>query len=389
MRPTKLATCVLVLMLFASPILGGATALAAFADLEGVWAEDAIVALDQQGLFEDLWTEEFSPSQSLTHEETIQLMSTAFQLTDEEELQLKDWLNQLLVAHPEGITRGEFAAVLANLLGLGEHTEVPQGFYPSFSDLNPDYPGFLGIEILQRLALLPAHMVGRFEPYRLITRAEMAYVLEQALKLEEIEGVVAEVENEGRQVVLKETEDAEGIKLSLLAETLYLAPGSLTKDPITKNEKLNPGQHIVALTRGNQALLVHLDDESPVQALMHGFNQATKVLADILTPAQINALITGDWEQLGEEVRYEVYQELVDRGIAPWEAEALIQQDWSNLQVMLQDRLTQETAEYLDVTPELISAALNQNWSQLLEYAQVELAQRLLTSDWLQNIMEN
>ena len=41
------------------------------------------------------------------------------------------------------------------------------------------------------------------------------------------------------------------------------------------------------------------------------------------------------------------------------------------------------------MAPELISAALDQNWSKVLEYAQVELAQRLLTSEWLQNIMDN
>lgn len=56
---------------------------------------------------------------------------------------------------------------------------------------------------------------------------------------------------------------------------------------------------------------------------------------------------------------------------------------------MLQERLTAETAEYLDVAPELINAALNRNWTQVLEYAQVELAQRLLTSEWLQNVMDN
>ena len=90
-----------------------------------------------------------------------------------------------------------------------------------------------------------------------------------------------------------------------------------------------------------------------------------------------------------EEVRYELYQELVDRGVAPWEAEAAINQDWSSLQLMLKERLTAETAEYLDVAPELISAALDQNWSKVLQYAQVELAQRLLTSEWLQNVLDN
>ncbi|WP_461364852.1 S-layer homology domain-containing protein [Candidatus Darwinibacter acetoxidans] len=386
MRPTKLTAGVVVLVLLT---FLSATGLAAFADIDGIWAESAILTLEEQGLFEGLWDSEFAPSKSLSHAEAQQLLAAAFQLTEEESTELAAWLNQLLVAHPEGITRGEFASLLGSLLGLGEHTEAPKGFYPSFSDLNMDYPGFLGIELLQRLALLPTHMVGRFEPYRLITRAEAAYILDQALRLDEISGVVEEVQNDGRQVVVKASEEGEGTVLTILGETLYVSPSSLTKDTLNKEEKLRPGQKVEILVRDNQALLVKLEEAGTVQALIQGLNKATQVLADILTPAQINALITGNWEELGEEVRYQVYEELVDRGVAPWEAEAAINQDWSSLQLMLQERLTAETAEYLDVAPELINAALNRNWTQVLEYAQVELAQRLLTSEWLQNVMDN
>lgn len=386
MRPEKLTACVLVVLILT---LNSAAALAAFTDIQGTWAESAIEALEEKGLFTELWEEEFKPSASVTHAEALQLVREGFGLTAEEGEALGQWLNQLLVAHPEGITRGEFAALLGSVLGLGELTEVPNGFYPSFSDLNLDYPGFLGVELLQRLALLPTHMVGRFEPYRLLTRAEAAYILEQALRLTEVKGVVAEVQNDGRQVLVKQADGEGDTSLTLLAETLYVSPGSLIKDPVSRGEKLKPGQDVVVLARENQALLVRLESENRTQALLQGLTKATQVVADILTPAQINALITGDWEQLGEEVRYEVYQELVDRGVAPWEAEAAINQDWGSLQLMLKERLTSETAEYLDVAPEMITAALDQNWTKVLEYAQVELAQRLLSSQWLQNILEN
>lgn len=389
MRPTKLHTFILVLTLLVSPLLGGATGLAAFTDIDENWAKEAIVSLEEQGLFENLWVEEFSPHANLTHEETFELLARAFQLTSNEKQELADWLNELLVAHPEGITRGEFAAVLANLLGLGEHSQVPQGFYPSFADLNMDYPGFMGVELLQRLALLPNHILGRFEPYRLITRSEMAFILDQALQLQQVEGVVEEVQEEGRQIVLKQLEDEDTLVLSLLGETLYVTPESLTKDAINRDEKIEKGQHIVVLARENQALLINADEASRAQALLEGLNKAAQALADVLTPAQINAIITGDWEQLGEEVRYELYEELVDRGISPWEADALLKRDWVNLRTMLQERLTQEAADYLSVAPELVHAAMNQDWPKLLEYAQVELAQRLLTSDWLKGVTNN
>lgn len=191
MRPAKLTAFIVFILLCT---MTSAAALAAFADIQGIWAEGAITALEEKGLFAGLWEEEFAPSSSLSHAEALQLLAGGFDLPEEEKEELAQWLNQLLVAHPEGVTRGEFAALLGNLLGLGEHTEVPKGFYPSFSDVNLDYPGFLGIELLQRLALLPTHMVGRFEPYRLITRAEAAYILDQALRLTQVSGAVEEVQ---------------------------------------------------------------------------------------------------------------------------------------------------------------------------------------------------
>lgn len=389
MRPTKFIAIVLTLLVVASPLLGSATAAAAFVDIDHNWARDAIVSLETQGLFDNLWTEQFSPSSAVTHEEALQLLSQAFQLSAEDAEGLKQWLSDLLVAHEEGVTRGEFAAALANLLGLGEHVEVPQGFYPSFADLSMDYPGFMGVEVLQRLGLLPTHMVGRFEPYRLITRSEVAFLLAQAQELTELQGSVQEIMEDGKQFTLKQEEGKEELALTLLSETLFVTPGSLTRDTITKDGQLEKGQNIVVLARNNQALLINLEHVSTAQYVMDGLNKATKALVDVLTPAQINAIIAGDWDQLSEEVSSELYEELVDRGISPWEADALLKRDWASVQLMLQDRLTQEAADYLGVAPELVYAAVSQDWEKLLEYAQVELAQRLLTSDWLKDATTN
>lgn len=389
MRPTKFIAIVLTLLVVASPLLGSATAAAAFVDIDHNWARDAIVSLETQGLFDNLWTEQFSPSSAVTHEEAFTLLSQTFQLTFEDVERLEQWLSDLLVAHEEGVTRGEFAAALANLLGLGEHVEVPQGFYPSFADLSMDYPGFIGVEVLQRLGLLPTHMVGRFEPYRLITRSEVAFLLAQAQELTELQGSVQEIMEDGKQFTLKQEEGKEELALTLLSETLFVTPGNLTRDTITKDGQLEKGQNIVVLARNNQALLINLEHVSTAQYVMDGLNKATKALVDVLTPAQINAIIAGDWDQLSEEVSSELYEELVDRGISPWEADALLKRDWASVQLMLQDRLTQEAADYLGVAPELVYAAVSQDWEKLLEYAQVELAQRLLTSDWLKDATTN
>ncbi len=388
MRPTKFSALILLLCLLASPLLGSASALAAFIDINHNWAKEAILSLETQGLFEDLWVEEFSPSAALSHDEMFTLFTQVFQLESEERQALNDWLSELLAAHPEGVTRGEFATALANLLGLGEQIEVPQGFYPSFADLSSDYPGFVGVEIVQRLGLLPTHMVGRFEPYRLITRSETAFILDQAQQLTKVEGTVAEVAD-GGQFSLKQDAAEELLVFKRLGETLYVAPGTLIRDAISKDQELQEGQKVGVLARKNQALLISVDHASTAQALMEGLNNATRALVEVLTPAQINAIIAGDWEQLSEEVSYELYDELVDRGVSPWEADALLKRDWVSVQMMLQERLTLEASDYLGVAPEMVQAAMSQDWQKLLEYAQAELAQRLLTSDWLKEATKN
>jgi len=64
MRPAKLTAYVVFILLLLVPSTAG---FAAFADIEGIWAESAITALEQKGIFQGLWEEEFSPSTSLRH----------------------------------------------------------------------------------------------------------------------------------------------------------------------------------------------------------------------------------------------------------------------------------------------------------------------------------
>ncbi|NLJ80094.1 MAG: S-layer homology domain-containing protein [Firmicutes bacterium] len=352
---------------------------AAFNDIENNWAQKAILALAEEGIFKDLWEGEFLPHGTLDHETALELAARTLDLGTEEKEKLASWLSQTLVPSPEGITRGEFAALLANPLGLGEHTAPPSGWYPSFVDLGPDYPGFLAVEVLQRLSLLPSHLLGRFEPYRLITRSEAAAILESALRLKSTEGSLLALDEEQKQLIIQTSQEG-NLELSLPAEPLVISPKGLSRDfNFKENDSLQ-----ALINEENKALLIQVKNEEKSRAaLWETLDNALEILADVLTPTQVAAIISGDWEQLSEEIRYELYQELVNRGIAPWEAEALLKQDWTAVQDMAKERLTQEGAEYLQVAPELVHAALTRDWPKLLEYAQVELAERVLSSDWL------
>lgn len=378
-------TLIVVFILFFT-LLGNTVGFASYSDLDDNWAKEQILSLEAKGLFADLEGEEFKPHDPLSHETSLGLIARAFKLEPEQTEQLNNWLKDNFARDPEGITRGEFISLLTNVLGIGEQQQAPSTWYPSFADVSRDYPGFLGVETGQKLGLLPGHMLIRFEPYRLITRGEVAYLIHAGLELEQVQGSFI-AQGEQDELIIQTVEDTE-LKLRLLPETLCVSQLGVVKN---QELKLEAKQEIGALVRNGKVLLLQLDQEeqSTTQALLQGINNVTKVLADVLTPEQVSAIIAGDWDQLGEEVRYEVYEELVKRGVAPWEADAFIKQDWPNLQTMIQERLTQEAADYLQVTPELVHSAITQDWAKVLEYAQVELAQRLLTSDWLKGLGQN
>lgn len=381
MRPTSYRAVILVILLLCSALFTATPALGAFADISENWAKDAIISLEEQGLFQDLWEENFEPHNVISHETSLQLIAKAFELQPEAEKNLATRLQAAFAADSAGITRGEFASLLADVIGLENQQSTPGGWYPSFVDVEADYPGYLAIELLHKLRLLPSHMLVRFEPFRLITRSEAAYLIHGAQQFEQIEGIVAKVDGETQTVQIQTSTEQKALQFS--ENTLLLTPRGILENVAAHMEE---GQKVTVLLTGKKALLVTTEQETTTQALLQSLNNATKILADVLTPEQVSAIIAGDWEQLSEEVQYELYNELVARGAAPWEADALLKQDWPNLQTMLQDRLTQEAASYLQVTPELVHSAITGNWPKLLEYAQVELAQRLLTSDWLQGI---
>jgi hypothetical protein len=368
MRRTTITSLVLVFMLIFPFNLSVA---AAFSDIADNWARSSVTQLAGEGLFAEMWEGEFHPHQPLMRSEALELLARAFHVSEKDIASLDSWLTDAFPSDLEEITRGEFAAALGSVLGLGQRTSFPAGFYPSFGDVEPGYPGALAAELLKMLEVLPHHMHGRFESYRLVTRSEAAFMLDEATQFERITGEVAGIDGEEGRLLTDER------PIQLTAETIFLTADGFEGD------ELGVGEAIEALVKDEKALLVTLGRDHTAQVLLQGLNNLTEVLADVLTPAQLSAILEGDWDQLNEEVQYQVYEELMARGLAPWEADALLKQDWGALQLMAQERITQEAANYFEVPPELVHAALTRNWGKVLEYVQIELTERLLASDWL------
>ena len=261
-----------------------------------------------------MWEGEFHPHQPLMRSEALELLARAFHVSEKDIASLDSWLTDAFPSDLEEITRGEFAAALGSVLGLGQRTSFPAGFYPSFGDVEPGYPGALAAELLKMLEVLPHHMHGRFESYRLVTRSEAAFMLDEATQFERITGEVAGIDGEEGRLLIDER------PIQLTAETIFLTADGFEGD------ELGVGEAIEALVK-TKSPPSHSGQGSYRPGITAGPNNQPKYWP-IIDPSPAPAILEGDWDQLNEEVQYQVYEELMARRAGALEADALLKQDW-------------------------------------------------------------
>jgi len=390
----------IVILLFAA----NASAATTFSDIEGNWARDAIKSLAERSIFDGIYDGAFQPNQNVTREEMIELAARCFDLTTTEKQTLYSWLDHLMPmtesddTESDYATRAELIAIVAKLVGLTDHSINVENWYPTFDDIDRDHPLFAAVELVNKLDILPTYVINRFEPERLATRAETAALLDAALNLDTITGKIAEIHQQTNRIIVK-TSDNQYRSLPVAADTLILVKGETQKiDQIGSGEQLQAFYDIQGnlalvnvdstsnagnLFQGLANLLKNLQKPSGVQSfnLENLLNDDTMAaIGQILTPEQLLAIVSGDWTNASENFRSTLFGQLVELGLAPWEAEAVLSQDWQALGDMGMDRVATLLSEYVGVTPEIFYAAVNQDWAKLYEYAQMEIAQRLLSA---------
>jgi len=396
---------IIVMLLFAA----NAAAADIYPDIEGSWAREAIKTLAGRGIFDGIYEGAFLPNHSVTREELIALAARCFDLASADQQTLYSWLDHLLpmaeseTAEGDFATRAELVAVVGRLLGLANYGVDVENWYPTFDDIDRSHPLFAVVELANRLDLLPTYVINRFEPERLASRAETAAVLHAALSLDTVSGQIAEVHQGSNRIIVK-TGDDQYRSLPVAADTLILAKGQNRKlDQITKGAHLQAFHDLQGnlalvnvesavgtgnLLQGLAGLLKGMQETIAVPSLkLDNMNLDSLIskdtlaaIGEVLTPEQLMAIISGDWSGAGENFRASLFGQLVELGLTPWEVEAVLAQDWAALGDMGMDRVATLLSDYIGISPEIFYTAINQDWAKLYEYAQVEIAQRLLSA---------
>ncbi|NMA70892.1 MAG: S-layer homology domain-containing protein [Firmicutes bacterium] len=398
MHKTRLLAMLVVLAVLAAAGLNLGTpagqAQEQLADVEGHWAEDEILQLAEEAIVTGYPDGTFKADRPITRAEFATILTRAFELapTVEERPTFRDlqghWAREavqklavagIIEGYPDGtfrpdeqITRAEMTAMVQravnSLHGLAE--QLPAGWEPTFSDLGSDHWAFAAAELAYQEGILPPYVREEgFQPDEEATRAETAYMVARSLNLEVLEGTLTQADGESQALVL-ETE--EGPRSLILPSDARLIQGDQL---VTADELVSQVAVRVIADPYGRARLVEAATPSSTARIT---DEALQVARKLLTQEQLQALIAGDWTRAGQELRLTLYDLMIERGATPFEAEAILQEDWATLTELGKERLAAAVAAYLALPEELTRALLDGNWARAQELAQSEVAAEIL-----------
>jgi len=394
----SLAIC---LVLLVSPI-----AQAMPSDLEGHWAESSIRSLVQLEILNGYPDGTFRPDQSITRAELAKILAVTYELespkestkqsqfSDTEDHWAKEYIaalseNKIISGYPDGtfqperpITRAEMVTMLIRLLKVGlEDEEYTQNLSPTFSDVEEDFWAFRQIELGARLGILPGYYQSEFQPSRLASRADTAWMINTMRKLKVLRGNVL---NHSADSGLLTVEPEEGdVEIALLQPETIILRNDITTSPesITEDDKIT---------------IVYNSNEEPAIIKAYGDVNSNDLLGKIssmikgrLTPDQVASILAGNWDSVKETLKGELYNELVDVGLSAEEAESILVEDWQYLDTLGRDRLSEALSNYLGITKDLSRAVLDRDLDRIKEYAKIELTTIALSKLLEEGLMEN
>ncbi len=361
-----------------------APAVYALSDIKGHWAEETINNLVNLEILHGYPDGTFRPNQSITRAEMAKILAVTFNLKSSKDISFTDtadhWAKDYIAAlvekdiingiaggafHPERpVTRAEITDMMLRLLNVEFPEECTLNVTPSFTDLE-DSPDFAKTEIAFRLGLLPGYYQPEFIPSRLVSRADTAWMISRLREIKVLRGEVLDNHGESGLLTVK-PEQGEARLVLTRAETILL-----------RNDLAAAVEQILA---GDKVTVFFNPKEEPVFIKAYGevtqkdlLGRLSSMLKDRLTPEQLASILAGNWDEVKEMLRGELYNEMLARGITPSEAEAILFQDWQYLDLVSRDRLSEALAGYLGITRELSRAILDRDLEKIKNYARVEL----------------
>ncbi|NLY92022.1 MAG: S-layer homology domain-containing protein [Firmicutes bacterium] len=365
------------------------------ADIDGHWAEDSIKNLMAEGILNGYPDGSFRPDQSITRAELAKILAVAYgfnpsgrkvQFSDTEEHWAEEYIAalakaEIITGYPDGkfkpeapITRAEMVAMLTRLLKVGtEEEQYTIDFAPTYPDLAEEHWAFYQIELAAKLGLLPRYYAPDFGPSRLASRADTAWMLQQLRNLKTVRGQVLDQPEAGTSLLTIQPEGDGEIQIAVVPPEAVVFRNNITTTP---EALMKDDQITIVYNRNGEPAVVKAFGEVNQKDLL---SRLSAMVKGKLTPEQIAAILAGNWDEVKEGINGELYNQLLNLGLTPEEAESILVQDWAYLDTVSRDRLAGALSAYLGITKDLSGAILARDWEMIKEYARIELTAMALS----------
>ena len=364
----------------------------ALTDIQGIWAEKPVQKLVDQGVIEGYPDQTFKPDQPVNRAELAKILAKTFKYNDAAKQLAPDvsgnWAENFINAvgaqkimnafgdgnfkPAETVSRAQLAAILSRVVRLGTAQEkYSPEWTASFTDVPVKHWAFRYVEIANKLGVLPPEVKTQFMPDQPVTRAEAAWMIQALSEIQITKGKITQVDTNSGLVTLQ-TADGDPKLAMLTPETVIM------RNYVTSNiDALLNGDTgaIIAQPSGNVKFFKSFGEVTKNDLL----SRLSSMTKGKITTDQVQALVSGDWNALTNDLKSGVYNKMVDLGLTPAEAESIMQQDWSYLDTLSRDRLAGGISKYLGITQEFSQAILARDVEKIKEYGKIELATAALS----------
>jgi hypothetical protein len=361
-------------------------------DIQGNWAQQPIQKLIDLGVIDGYPEGVFKPDQPITRAEFAKIVAKAFHYDPGSKRLAPDiagnWAESYINAvggqkimnafadgsfkPGENLNRAQLVTMLSRIVHLGTPQEKYTPEWPaSFTDVSTGHWAFRYVEIATKLELLPPDYKNQFQPDKLVTRAEAAWMIRALSQIQVSKGKITQVDTNSGLVNIQ-SQAGEPLLAMLTPDTMIL------RNYVSSD--------IDALLNGDQATIIALP--SGTVKFFKAFGEVTKndLLSRIssmtkgrITTDEVQALVSGDWGAIQNDLKSGIYNKMVDMGLTPAESESIMQQDWNYLDTLSRDRLATAISKYLGITQEFSQAILARDVAKIKEYGKIELATAALS----------
>ncbi|HPZ14292.1 MAG TPA: S-layer homology domain-containing protein [Bacillota bacterium] len=365
---------------------------AELSDIDGHWAEGAINTLVKMGVIAGYPDGTFRPEEPVTRAELSKIVARTFGYAPTVDTKFSDmeghWAEpfvsaldtaEVVTGYPDGtfrpaqnVSRAELAAILSRVAQLGKvGVADASSWTPTYRDVDSTHWAFRHVEVARRLDIIPIHFGLVFEPDRPATRAETAHMVKSLAESEFARGTVAQVNKSAETLSLR---NAAGN-----TQTIQIDPETIVyRNGVASDlESIRENDSVYAVGTGYGATRFVMAEGAVTR---EDITRKVSALTDgIITPEQVDAISRGKWDEARNGMSPALAQRLVEMGLTEEEAQALLAEEWDALPELAQRRLAMALSEEIGVSPELIESIMNRDWKSARSYAELEVAELLLS----------